>query len=376
MRKHLKNIDYPLFIIVLLLSIVGIVMVYSASFVYAGIDPDIQNPAYFFNRQRMWLGLGFVVFFLFSIFLSYRRIGEIVPLIVLGTFGLLIAVFIPEIGVTRNEATRWIGAGPILIQPSEIAKIAMILYFAKAYTNKQDQLHNFGKGVLPPLIVIGLVFILIVLQPDLGTATSIVIACGIILLFAGIRFRHIAVLGLVALGTVFVLINAAAYRMERLTSFMDPFSNPSGSGYQLIHSLIAIASGEITGVGLANSVQKAGFLPEAHTDFIMAIIAEELGFLGVLFVVTLYAVFMFKGILIAKRAPDQFGKLLAYGITFQIVTQAMINFGAVNGLLPITGITLPLISYGGSSLIITFALLGILMNIAVKGNIKRRNPVS
>ncbi|WP_027964309.1 putative lipid II flippase FtsW [Halalkalibacillus halophilus] len=372
MKRNLKHIDYPLFIIIVLLAGFGLVMVYSASFVYAGMDPNINNPHYFFRRQSMWLGLGFVVFFLFSMF-TYKRIGNLIPIIILVTVVMLALVLLPGVGVTRNEATRWLSFGPILFQPSELAKVAMILYFAKAYTNKQDKIQSFNKGVFPPLLLLGVVFFLIVLQPDLGTATSIILACGIILLFAGIKVTHLAGLAAVAFGGVYFLITFADYRMNRLTSFLDPFGDPTGQGYQLVHSLIALASGDITGVGLANSVQKSGFLPEAHTDFIMAVIAEELGLLGAVGVIVIYAVFMFKGILIAKRAPDFFGRLLAYGITFQIVTQAIINFGAVSGLMPITGITLPLISYGGSSLLITFMLLGILMNIAVKGNIERRN---
>lgn len=373
MKQHLKNIDFPLFAIIFLLSLFGLVMVYSASFVYAGLDENINNPAYFFNRQRLWLIVGFIIFFIASLF-PYRKLGQMIPLLIIITLILLIAVFIPGIGVDVKGAKRWINLGPIpfLIQPSELAKITMLLYFAKVYTNKRDQLHDFGKGVLPPLIILTFVFGLIVLQPDLGTATTILIACGIILLFAGIRIIHLLALGTLAIGAVVLLIFTADYRMDRLTSFMDPFADPSGDGYQLIHSLIAIASGEVTGVGLANSVQKSGFLPEAHTDFIMAVIAEELGLIGVLFVIVLYMAFMYKGILIAKRAPDQFGKILALGITFQIVSQAIINMGAVSGLLPITGITLPLVSYGGSSMLITFVLLGLLMNIAIKGNIKRR----
>ncbi|GAA0464463.1 putative lipid II flippase FtsW [Alkalibacillus silvisoli] len=371
MKRHLKNIDYPLFIIIVILSCIGLVMVYSASFVYAGMDPNIDNPSHYFNRQRLWVILGFIVFLLVSLF-SYRNLGGLIKFFIIATIVLLILVLIPGVGVERNFSTRWLSLGPVLFQPSELAKVAMILYFAKVYTNKQDKLHNFGQGVLPPLIVLGIVFLFIVLQPDLGTAASIILACGMILLFAGIKVRHLLFLGAVAVVSVVLLIWGADYRVGRFTSFLDPFADPAGDGYQLIHSLIAIANGQVTGVGLANSVQKSGFLPEAHTDFIMSVIAEELGLIGAITVISIYFIFMFKGILIAKRAQDQFGRLLAYGITFQIVTQAMINFAAVSGLMPITGITLPLISYGGSSMLITFFLLGILMNIAIKGNIARR----
>ncbi|MFD1390421.1 putative lipid II flippase FtsW [Alkalibacillus flavidus] len=371
MKKHLKHIDYPLFSTILILATLGLVMVYSASFVYAGMDPNIDNSSHYFERQRIWLLLGFIVFIIASLF-SYRRLGYFIKFMVIASIVLLILVLIPGIGVERNFAQRWLSVGPFLVQPSELAKVAFIIYFAKVYTNKQDKLDQFGQGVLPPLIVLGGVFALILLQPDLGTAASIIMACGMILLFAGIRFHHLVFLGTIAIGSMFALIVSAEYRMDRLTSFTNPFADPSGEGYQLIHSLIAIASGNVTGVGLANSVQKSGFLPEAHTDFIMSVIAEELGMLGVILVIGLYVFFMFRGILIAKRSPDQFGRLLAYGITFQIITQAMINLAAVSGLMPITGITLPLISYGGSSLLITFLLLGILMNIAIKGHINRR----
>ncbi|MET3683708.1 cell division protein FtsW [Alkalibacillus flavidus] len=370
-KKHLKHIDYPLFSTILILATLGLVMVYSASFVYAGMDPNIDNSSHYFERQRIWLLLGFIVFIIASLF-SYRRLGYFIKFMVIASIVLLILVLIPGIGVERNFAQRWLSVGPFLVQPSELAKVAFIIYFAKVYTNKQDKLDQFGQGVLPPLIVLGGVFALILLQPDLGTAASIIMACGMILLFAGIRFHHLVFLGTIAIGSMFALIVSAEYRMDRLTSFTNPFADPSGEGYQLIHSLIAIASGNVTGVGLANSVQKSGFLPEAHTDFIMSVIAEELGMLGVILVIGLYVFFMFRGILIAKRSPDQFGRLLAYGITFQIITQAMINLAAVSGLMPITGITLPLISYGGSSLLITFLLLGILMNIAIKGHINRR----
>ncbi|TFB24296.1 putative lipid II flippase FtsW [Filobacillus milosensis] len=370
MKKHLKNMDYPLLVIILLLSLFGLVMVYSASFVHAGLDPNVNDPAFYFKRQRLWLILGLFVFFFMSMF-SYRRLGQLTPLLFLITFLLLLAVIIPGLGVTRNGATRWLDLGFFLLQPSELAKISMVLYFAYALTKKEDRLDSFNKGLLPPLLLLLGVFTLIVLQPDFGTAASIMIACGIILLFAGAKFIHLLGLGSVAIVGALLLILGADYRRERLTSFMDPFADPSGDGYQLIHSLIAIASGKINGVGLANSVQKSGFLPEAHTDFIMSIIAEELGLIGVLFVIISFMVLMFKGVLIAKRAPDQFGRLLALGITFQIISQAIINMGAISGLLPITGITLPLISYGGSSLLITFAFLGILMNIAIKGNIVR-----
>ncbi|MGP4073186.1 putative lipid II flippase FtsW [Piscibacillus sp. B03] len=369
MKKHLKNMDYPLLVIILILSLFGLVMVYSASFVEAGLDPSINDSGYYFRRQRTWLILGLVIFFFASMF-SYRSLRKLTKIAFFVTVILLFLV-IAGMGHTVNGATRWLDFKVFLFQPSELAKITMVLYFAHILTRKQDRLDNFFQGLLPPILLLGLVFGLIILQPDLGTATSILMACGIVLLFSGARFTHIFALGGAALGLVILLIFGAGYRRDRFTSFLNPFEDPAGEGYQLVQSLIAIASGKVNGVGLGSGVQKAGFLPEAHTDFILSVIAEELGLFGVLFVIITFMVFMYKGVLIAKRAPDHFGRLLALGITFQIISQVIINLGAVSGSMPITGITLPLISYGGSSLLITFATLGVLMNIAIKGNMKR-----
>ncbi|SEQ28146.1 putative lipid II flippase FtsW [Piscibacillus halophilus] len=369
MKKHLRNLDYPLLVIILILSLFGLVMVYSASFVEAGLDPGINDSGYYFRRQRMWLILGLMIFFVASMF-SYRSLRKLTQPFFFITVLMLILVLV-GFGVSVNGATRWLDFKIFLFQPSEMAKITMVLYFAHILTSKQDRLDNFSQGILPPIMLLMFVFGLIVLQPDLGTATSILIACGIILLFSGARFRHLFALGASGIALVVGLIFIAGYRRDRLTSFLNPFEDPSGEGYQLIQSLIAIASGKLNGVGLANGVQKAGYLPEAHTDFILSIIAEELGLFGVLFVIVTFMAFMYKGVLIAKRAPDHFGRLLALGITFQVISQAIINIGAVSGSMPITGITLPLISYGGSSMLITFATLGVLMNIAIKGNMKR-----
>ncbi|GGD01694.1 stage V sporulation protein E [Thalassobacillus devorans] len=365
MKQILRSYDFGLLAIILLLSIFGLLMVYSSSFAFAEIKHG--NPQYFFTKQLMWLIIGLTLFFFVSIF-PYQLYGRwIIPIVFL-TFLLLIAVLIPGVGIERNYSQRWLGAGPLIFQPSELAKIAFIVYFSKVYTNKQKDIESFTKGVLPPLIILGAGFGLILIQPDLGTGTSILLACGMILSVSGIRQVHFWSLAGTAAAGVAVLAFSASYRLERLTSFVNPFADPDGSGFQLVNSYLSIGTGGVTGTGLANSVQKLGYLPEAHTDFIMAIVAEELGFLGVAMTMILYLLLLFKGFHIFQKTENPFGRLLALGFTFQIISQAMINLGAVTGMLPITGITLPLISYGGTSMVITFISLGIMMNISLQQN--------
>ncbi len=248
LKKHLRNLDYPLLVIILLLSLFGLVMVYSASFVEAGLDPSINDSGYYFERQRIWLVLGLVIFFFSSMF-SYRSLRKLTQPAFIITVIFLVLV-LTSMGVTVNGATRWLDFKIFLFQPSELAKITMVLYFSHILTRKQDRLDDFKQGVLPPILLLGFVFGLIVLQPDLGTATSILIACGIILLFSGARFRHLFTIGGAAIALVLVLIFGAGYRRDRFTSFLSPFEDPSGEGYQLIQSLIAIASGKVNGVGL------------------------------------------------------------------------------------------------------------------------------
>ncbi|MEC5422989.1 putative lipid II flippase FtsW [Virgibacillus sp. C22-A2] len=370
MKNKIASIDFSLFITVFMMILIGLMMVYSASYTYAILE--YGNATHFFDRQLMWIVLGLIMFFIVS-FIPYQLYGKLIAPMVILMLVLLTLVLIPGVGVERNYSTRWLGFGPILFQPSEIAKIIMILYFAKAYMNKRDYIEDFRKGLLPPLILLVVVFALIVLQPDLGTGISLLVACGSILLISAARWHHLFALGAVALMSVILLATSADYRSDRLTSFMDPFADPLGLGFQMVNSYVAIGTGGITGAGIGNSIQKLGFLPEAHTDFIMAIIIEELGILGLSAIVILYMLLLFKGFEIFKYAPDYFGKFIAFGVTIQICFQAVLNLGAVSGLLPITGITLPLISYGGSSMLITLIGLGILMNISMQISQRKKN---
>lgn len=313
--------------------------------------------------------MGLILFFTVS-FIPYQWYGKIIGPLVIIMIILLTLVLIPHVGVSRNYSTRWIGVGSFLFQPSEIAKIIMILYFAKVYTNKRDYIENFSRGLLPPIILLIFVFTLILKQPDLGTGMILVVACGSIILISGAKWKHLLGLGSIAFVTLIVLATSADYRVKRLTSFMNPFADPQGQGFQIVNSFVAIGTGGLTGMGLGNSIQKLGYLPEAHTDFIMAIIVEELGIIGLAAIIILYLLLLFKGFSIFKEAPDFFGKFIAMGITIQICIQAVLNLGAVSGLLPVTGIPLPLISYGGSSMLITLGGLGILMNISMQSKQK------
>lgn len=370
MKTFRKLWDFDLFILLVLISLFGLMMVYSSSFTFAVLEYD--DATYFFKRQLIWLAIGFVIFTIVS-FIPYKLYGKYIAFLVFIALILLAVVLIPEIGIERNFARRWLKIGPLLFQPSEIAKLVMIIYFAKVYTNKQDKIHDFRRGLMPPLIMLVMMFLLIAKQPDLGTALSLTVACGAILLISGARWFHLA--GLLTVGVVGIasIAFSADYRVERITSFLDPFSDPAGDGFQLINSYIAIAGGGWSGAGLGNSVQKLGYLPEAHTDFIMAIIVEELGLIGVIVVIGFYLLFLLKGFSIFKNCRDFFGKLLAFGITMLVIFQAVLNLASVSGLMPITGITLPFISYGGTSILVMFISAGILMNISMHTNAKRNS---
>ncbi len=360
-RNKFRKIDYSLLISILLLAGFGVIMVYSASYPISYVHYGDAN--YFFSRQIQWLLIG-LFFFSIAAILPYRLYGKLSPAFIFMSILLLIIILMPGIGVERNNSQRWIQLGGFVFQPTEPIKLFMIIYFAYFYSQKQAYINQFKKGVLPPLLILGVMFLLILKQPDLGSAALILFVCGIIVVCSGVRKIHLFILGSVGLIGVIYFAFTSAYRFERITSFLNPFENHLGSGYQLVNSYIAIGTGGIWGAGLGNSVQKLGYLPEAHTDFIMAIILEEIGVFGLIIVLGSYLFIMLRGIRIAKDCKDMFPKLLAIGITFQIMIQAIFNLGAVSGMLPITGITLPLVSYGGSSLLFTLISAGILVNIS------------
>lgn len=361
MGKSLGKPDFWLIASILGLLTIGIVMVYSAGSVLA--FHNYGDSFYFVKRQLLFAGLGLAAMF-FMMNFDYRILKKYSKVLLLVCFGLLVIVLIPGIGVVRGGARSWLGISSFGIQPSEFMKLGMILFLSYLLSKEDYRITHFTRGLLPPLGMIGAAFGLIMLQPDLGTGTVMFGASLLIVFTAGARIKHLA--GLAALGVLgFVgLILAAPYRLQRITAFLDPWSDPLGAGYQIIQSLYAIGPGGLAGLGLGMSRQKYSYVPEPQTDFIFSILAEELGFIGGLLVLTLFLILVWRGMRVAMTVDDLFGSLLAVGIVGMVGIQVVINIGVVIGLMPVTGITLPLISYGGSSLTLMLTALGILLNIS------------
>ena len=323
----------------------------------------IGDSFFFAKRQLLFASVGVVaMFFLMKIdYWVWRTYSKVILLV---CFVLLILVLIPGVGIVRGGARSWIGIGAFSIQPSEFMKFAMIIFLAKFLAERQKLITSFKQGLLPALSFVFLAFGMIMLQPDLGTGTVMVGTCIIMIFISGARIFHFAMFGLLGAAGFVGLIASAPYRMKRITSYLDPWSDPLGSGFQIIQSLLAIGPGGLFGLGLGQSRQKFLYLPEPQTDFIFAILSEELGFIGGSFVLLLFSLLLWRGIRIALGAPDLYGTFLAVGIVAMIAIQVMINVGVVTGLMPVTGITLPFLSYGGSSLTLMLMAVGVLLNIS------------
>jgi cell division protein FtsW len=350
-----------LFALVAVLNLLGLVMVLSASAVTALYD--YGSPWYQFLRQFIWLIVGSTAL-LFTLRVDYHRWRRWTRPALFVSLGLLVLVLVPGVGVNVNGASRWLGYGPLSLQPSEMAKLAMVLFAADLLARRGEKVRNWRLGLQPVMVVFGVVAALFMLQPNLGT-TAILAAILLVMLFvAGTPPKPlgVVVVGLGALGAMFALVEP--YRFRRLMAFRDPWADPLNAGFQTVQSQTGIANGGLLGTGLGEGRAKWGFLPEAHTDFIYAIIGEELGLLGALTVVGLFVALGLLGVRTALRAPDRYGMLLATGVTTWILVQAFVNIGAVVGVLPITGVPLPFVSAGGSSLLFTMAAAGILLNVA------------
>lgn len=356
-----KSPDYIIFFSVLALLSIGIVMVYSSSAVSAQVN--FQDQYYFLKRQLVWASLGLLVMFLtMSIdYHAWRRLAK--PFLIV-TIVLLILVLIPGLGKVVNGARRWLGFGSLYLQPSEIAKLSMVLFSAHSLTANQERITSFLKGLVPQLLLLLFVFGLILKEPDLGTALSIGGTVFILLFVAGAKIAHLATLGAAGVMGIIVAILVEPYRMKRLTAFSDPWADPLDTGYHIIQSLYAIGSGGLFGVGLGRSREKFLYLPEPHTDFIFAILAEELGLIGTVTVLVLFFLFAWRGFRIAIAAPDLFGSILAAGLTTMIMLQALMNIAVVTASMPVTGIPLPFLSFGGSALIFMLAGVGVLLNVS------------
>lgn len=354
--------DYAIIGGVATLLAIGLVMVFSSSSVRA--LADVGDAYYYLKRQLLWtlLGLGAMFVMMRVDYWEIRRYAR--PFFFL-TLLTTVLVLIPGIGREAGGARRWIGYGPLLqFQPSELMKLAVVTYIAWALSRSPEKIKDFARGILPYVLLLGVLFFLILQQPDLGTAVSVVGTVVVMLFVAGARLGHLAGLGLAAVPVLFYAIMGADYRRSRLLAYLNPFADPQGSGFHIIQALYALGSGGLFGLGLGNSRQKFFYLPAEHTDFIFAILGEELGFVGAAFVIGLFALLAWRGYRTAMAAPDTFSSLLAAGLTTMVVLQALLNIGVVCGILPITGVPLPLVSFGGSSLVPTLAGLGILLNIS------------
>ncbi|WP_418792457.1 putative lipid II flippase FtsW [Phosphitispora sp. TUW77] len=355
-----RNIDWYVLVSVLIMLGIGIIMVLSASSPTT-VTGASRDGFLFFRKQLTWVGIGLFGMLVMSRY-NYRKLHNLVIPAAILTIILLLAVFAFE---PKKGAYSWISIGSFQFQPSELVKLCLILMLAKVISVKHNKMRDsFMEGLLPSLILIGVVWGLVVIEPDLGTAMVIGITSFIMLYAGGANWKHltgVAILGfVVALAAVFI----EEYRLDRFYAFLYPFEDPLGKSYQIVQSLYAIGSGGFWGVGLGQSMQKFGHIPEQHTDFIFSVLSEELGFIGAVFVIILFVMFASRGYRIASSCRDNFGSMLACGITTMIIVEAVINIAVVTSSMPVTGITLPFISYGGSSLIFKMIAVGVLLNIS------------
>ncbi len=367
-----RPIEYSLlYTATLCLLAFGAVMVYSASSAESLLTGP-GDPAYYLKRYLLFGAIGLVVMHLASRH-ALKLIKAVTPLLLIGSFVLCVAVMLPGVGITVNGATRWIGAGFLQFQPSEMLKLSLVLYAAQVLAARPRATKTLGGLTKPLLLVVGAACLLLLKQPDMGTALVICFAIGMLLVAAGVPMRNLGLIAgaLALLALIFAV--AEPYRRERLTSFIDPFSDAGDTGFQAVQALTAIGSGGFFGVGLGESVQKIFYLPEAHTDMILAIIGEELGLFGLLGVVALYSLIAYAGLRAAKLARDLHSKLVAAGLTSLILSQAILNLFAVLGMAPLTGVPLPLLSYGGTNLVLLLGGMGVLLNVAATGGrVQRR----
>lgn len=371
---RLARVDYVLAAAIGALLLVGLDMVYSASFVIAHNSPEFGSDTYFLTRQLLWIGLGGAALVVTSL-VDYRHWRRVSVVALLGVIALLVAVVTTKAGHDVYGAQRWIKLGPLPpVQPSEFVKLAIVLYFADWLSKRRDRLGSFLYGVVPFAILVVVIAGLVMLQPDLGSTFVILSVAGAMFFLAGARLWHLGLGLIIGAASIALLTMGASYRLKRVAAFLDPEADPLGIGWHISQSAIALGSGGLFGRGLGASRQKFYYLPNAHTDAIFPVIGEELGFVGALLVIALFGVLGYRGYQLAMRVPDAYGALIAVGITFWLVGQALINIGVVTATLPFTGIPLPFVSFGGSSLIISMAAVGILLNISRHVEASRREP--
>ena len=363
MNEERRQLDVILLIVVICLTIFGVIMVFSASY-YSTISGSGDPYVYLFRAMR-WAIIGTVIM-IASSFVPYRVFYKLAPLIAVISVFLLAILYIPGVGVERGGSTRWLGVGEELtFMPGEFAKFAVIVFVAWFYTKYVDRTKQFIRGFLPMLVLIGIYFILIYKEPNLSTAIIVVLTMAAIMILAGVPIGYLIIGG--ALGGLLVWNSIQADQGEhlsRITGFMDPFSDAQGAHYQVVQGLLALGSGGLVGVGLGNSVEKALWLPEAQNDFIFAVIGEEIGFIGCILLIFAYVVLIWRCMLIAIRAKDRFGALVAGGVACVFALQCIFNIGVVTSVMPATGVILPFVSYGGNAILLFMLLIGITLNIS------------
>lgn len=356
-----QKVDKILLYSVIIISLFGLLMIYSSSNIWA--EYKFNDSFHYVKYQGIFFIIGLILMWIVSK-IDYKLYYQKSNAIIITCFILLILVLIPGIGSVRNGSRSWFGIGSLGIQPSEAAKLGLIIFTSKYLSNSNKFVKSYTQGVFPILGITLLFFGLIMLQPDLGTGVILVIAIISLLFIAGVNMKFFLAGGVVGIIGIVVLIIIAPYRMDRITSFLDPWKDALGTGFQIIQSLYAVGPGGILGLGFGNSIQKHFYLPEPQTDFIFSIIAEEFGVAGAFIVVGLFSIILWRSIKISLNTKDLFSKYLSFGMIFQIIFQALMNLMVVIGMIPVTGVTLPFLSYGGSSLLITMISMGILLNIS------------
>lgn len=353
--------DRTVLVVTYALTLMGVIMVFSASGVMA--ETRYGDSMFFLKRQLLWLTLGIMVLHWVAR-REYDVWKTLTPYVLGLTVVLLIVVLIPVLGTQVNGARRWLRLAGFSMQPGELSKLAVVLYLASFLVRKEQDVTSLSRGVLAPLLVVGGVAGLVMLEPDMGTATVLTIIALGLLFLGGARIPHLLCLGLSLLPVTYLLIMQSDYRRRRFLNFLDPWQDPTNAGFQLTQSFVALGNGGMFGVGLGEGRQKLFFLPEVHSDFVLALVGEELGFLGTGVLLGLFAVLIVRGFHIAGRAPDAFGRHLASGVTLLLGVQVVINMGVVSGLLPTKGLTLPFVSYGGSSLLVSLGAIGMLLSVS------------
>jgi cell division protein FtsW len=356
-----RGFDTTILLLAVVLTCFGVVMVYSASSIMA--EKRYADGFFFLKRQGIYAVFGFLIMAAAMQF-NYRHLRKLAVPFLLFCVVLLVLVLVPGIGIHVGGAVRWIHLGPVSVQPAEIAKLGLVIYMAHSLAKKKEKIKSLANGFVPYMIVLALLLALLLMQPDLGSAMTLGGVAMIMLLVAGTRLTYLVSIAIIVAPLLYYAIMNVDYRRRRIMSFLNPWADPSNSGFQIIQSWIAFGTGGLGGNGLGQGKQKLFFLPEAHTDFIFAVIGEELGYAGVFVVAAMFLMLILRGIRSSLTAPDDFGRFLAFGLTLLLGLEAFVNIAVVLGMLPTKGLALPFLSYGGTSLLTTLLAIGILLNIS------------